>query len=72
MVALRSTGLLGPTAIDRVRSVEGWLFAVSLVGVGAGVDLARLRQLGGRPLRLGMLTWLIVGGISYLGVVLVT
>jgi len=70
-VALRSTGWLNEDIIGTVRAVEGWLFVIALVGVGAGVDISRLRQLGGRPLQLGMLTWVLVAGISYLGVVLV-
>ncbi|MGI8518817.1 MAG: YeiH family protein [Acidimicrobiia bacterium] len=70
-VALRSTGWLNDDIIGTVRAVEGCLFVVALVGVGAGVDISRLRHLGGRPLGLGMLTWVLVAGISYLGVVLV-
>ncbi|MFN2487652.1 MAG: YeiH family protein [Acidimicrobiia bacterium] len=70
-VALRSTGWLNEDIIGTVRAVEGWLFVIALVGVGAGVDISRLRQLGGRPLQLGMLTWVLVAGISYLGVALV-
>lgn len=71
LVALRSTGWLNEDIIGTVRAVEGWLFVIALVGVGAGVDISRLRQLGGRPLQLGMLTWVLVAGISYLGVVLI-
>ena len=67
---VRSTGFLDTAVVDFVRTVEGWLFIAALVGVGAGVDIGRLRRLGGKPLQLGLLTWLIVAGISYLGVVL--
>lgn len=71
LVGIRTTGSVSESFIASVRVVEAWLFAISLVGVGAGVDIARLRRLGGKPLQLGLLTWLIVAGISYLGVVLV-
>ncbi|CAN5181924.1 putative sulfate exporter family transporter [soil metagenome] len=70
LVLVRSTGFLDAAVVDFVRNLEGWLFIAALVGVGAGVDIGRLRRLGGKPLQLGLLTWLIVAGISYLGVVL--
>lgn len=69
MVALRSTGWLEENVVETVRALEGWLFVIALVGVGAGVDIGRLRRLGGRPLQLGLLTWLVVAGVSYFAVV---
>lgn len=68
MVALRSTGILSASIVDGVKAIETALFAISLVGVGAGVDFARLRGLGGKPLRLGLLTWLLVAVIAFIGV----
>lgn len=70
MVAIRSTGLIPDSWLDSIRLIEGFLFTVSLVGVGFGVDLGRLRKLGGRPLALGMATWVLVAGMSYLGVMI--
>lgn len=70
MAALRSTGLLATAAIEAIRVVEVWLFTIALVGVGAAVDFRRLRYLGGRPLRLGLLAWLLVATVSYMAVVL--
>jgi uncharacterized integral membrane protein (TIGR00698 family) len=70
MVGLRSTGLVPDSWLDPIRQVEGFLFTVSLVGVGFGVDLGRLRKLGGRPLALGMAAWVLVAGMSYLGVMI--
>ena len=71
MVAVRSTGIVPDLWLDTVGHIEGFLFTVSLIGVGYGVDLGRLRNLGGRPLLLGMATWVMVAGMSYLGVILV-
>ena len=71
LVVLRSTGWLEENVIETVRTLEGWLFVAALFGVGAGVDIRRLRQLGGRPLQLGLLTWLVVAGVSYLAVALI-
>lgn len=70
MVGVRSTGILPEPWLDPIRQVEGFLFTVSLVGVGFGVDLGRLRKLGGRPLALGMAAWVLVAGMSYLGVLI--
>ena len=70
MVVIRTTGLIPEAWLGPVRQIEGYLFTVSLVGVGFGVDLDRLRRLGGKPLGLGMATWVLVAGMSYLGVLI--
>jgi len=70
MVLVRSTGLVPDSWLEPIREVEGFLFTVSLVGVGYGVDLGRLHKLGGRPLALGMAAWVLVAGMSYLGVMM--
>lgn len=70
MVLVRSTGIIPAEWLGRIRQVEACTFTVSLVAVGFGVELARLRKLGGRPLALGMATWVLVAGMSYLGVVI--
>ena len=70
MVLVRSTGVVPDSWLDPIRRIEGFLFSVSLVGVGFGVDLGRLRRLGGRPLALGMAAWVLVAGMSYVGVVI--
>jgi uncharacterized integral membrane protein (TIGR00698 family) len=70
MVLVRSTGVIPDAWLDSIRQVEGFLFTISMAGVGFGVDLARLRKLGGRPLALGMVAWALVAGMSYLGVLI--
>ncbi len=47
------------------------MLTVALVGLGLGVRIAKMRRLGGRPLVLGMLSWVLVAGVAYLGTVLV-
>ena len=69
-VAARSTGLVPMTVIDGVASIERIVFAVALVGLGAGVRISRLRQLGGAPLLLGTVAAVVVGGVSLLAVLL--
>ncbi|MEO0493597.1 MAG: putative sulfate exporter family transporter [Actinomycetota bacterium] len=64
MVAVRSTDLLGDTIIDATREIEGILLTAALVGLGAGVQAQRIRALGPAPLLVGLLAWLLVGGVS--------
>jgi len=68
MIALRMTGLLSAAALAQAQTVEGWLLAAALVGLGSGVRIDRLRRLGFRPLVLGALAWIVVAGISLIGV----
>ena len=71
MVLIRSSGLVPDLWLEPIRQTERFLFMVSMVGVGFGVDLGRLAKLGGRPLALGMVTWVLVAGMSYLGVIII-
>ncbi len=68
-VALRSTGWLAADLVSTAKDFEGWLLTAALVGLGAGVRFDRLRRLGPQPLLLGAIAWVVVAGVSYLGVV---
>lgn len=70
MVLVRSSEIVPVAWLDPIKQMEGLLFTIALVGVGYGVDLTRLRRLGGRPLALGMATWFVVAGMAYLGVII--
>jgi uncharacterized integral membrane protein (TIGR00698 family) len=70
MVLVRSSGFVAGRWLDPIKQLESFLFTIALVGVGYGVDLTRLRKLGGRPLALGMATWFVVAAMSYLGVII--
>ena len=70
MVLIRSSGLIPDRWLEPINQTERFLFTVSMVGVGFGVDLGRLAKLGGRPLALGLVTWVLVAGMSYLGVII--
>ncbi|MBI5088648.1 MAG: putative sulfate exporter family transporter, partial [Actinobacteria bacterium] len=39
-----------------------------LAGLGAGVRIDRLRRVGGRPLVLGLVSWVLVAAVSYVAV----
>lgn len=72
LVAVRSTGRVPDIVVDTVGTIERMVFAVALVGLGAGVRLDRLRQLGGAPLLLGAIAAVVVGGVSLAAVLLAT
>ncbi|MDQ0939606.1 YeiH family protein [Streptomyces sp. V1I1] len=72
MVALRSTGLLPSTAIDAAQHAQEVLLAAALFGLGGAVDLPTLTRTGGRVAALGLCAWVVVAGVSYAGVLLVT
>lgn len=68
MILLRTTGWLPDDVASGARQVEGILFSAALVGLGAGVQVGRLRRLGPKPLLLGLVAWVLVGATSLLGI----
>ncbi len=70
-MSLRSSGMLPTAWFDLAGAVEQGSFALALVGLGAGVRVARLRRLGAGPMVLGLIAWLIVGAVSLIGVVII-
>jgi uncharacterized integral membrane protein (TIGR00698 family) len=67
-IVLRTTGWIPPAVLKRVKTAETILFAAALVGLGAGVELTKLRRIGSRPLVLGLLSWLLIATVSAVGV----
>lgn len=70
LVAMQSAGLLSAPVTEFIQSVEVTAFTIALVGVGGGVDISRLRSLGGKPLRLGLLAWVLVSAVALAAVTL--
>lgn len=70
-IAVRSSGILSPAWIETFATVEKLALAAALVGLGAGVRVSRLRSIGGRPLLLAAISWVLVAGVAYAGVSLV-
>jgi uncharacterized integral membrane protein (TIGR00698 family) len=68
---VRSTGVLSDGALDVAADVEKILLTVALVSMGMGVRVAQMRRLGGRPLVLGLLAWVLVAGTAYVGTLIV-
>lgn len=68
MATVRSTGLAPDVLISSIRTVEGWVLAAALVGLGSGVRFSRLRSLGPRPFIVGLVAWILVASVSYLAI----
>ena len=64
MIALRATGWLSADALETAKDVEQALLTAGVFGLGCGVAFARLRRLGGRPLALGMASWVLVAAAA--------
>ena len=71
-ILLRSTGALSADTLGKIGSLEKVVLTVALVGLGMGVNIHRMRRLGGRPLVLGLLAWVLVAGAAYAGTALVS
>ena len=67
-IALASTGLLTTPVLDAAKTLQGVLLAAALFGLGTGIHLPTLRRTGGRALLLGLLSWLLVAVVAYVGV----
>jgi len=63
-IAVRSTNVLSAGSLDVVKQVETLLIGMGLAGLGSAVDIRRLRTLGGRPLVLGLVSWVLVAGAA--------
>lgn len=57
------------TVAADAKWVEQSLLGAALVGLGAGVDIRKLRAIGVRPLVLGLLSWVLIAVLSGVGVV---
>lgn len=68
MVAVRSTGWVPGSVLDLAGHAQELLLAAALFGLGAAVDLPSLTRTGGRVAALGLCAWVVVAGVSYVGV----
>ncbi|MEM7091548.1 MAG: putative sulfate exporter family transporter [Actinomycetota bacterium] len=71
MVVVRTAIPLGDDVLALARTVEKFVLAVAMVGLGSGVRVRAMRSLGARPILLGAMAWMVVSGASLTGLVLV-
>lgn len=67
-IAIRSTGLLPAAVLDGARHTQQALLTAALFALGTGISWRVLRRAGGRPMLLGLIAWVLVGAVAYLGV----
>ena len=72
MICLRATGWLSDDALALAKDAETLLLTAGMFGLGAGVRIDRLRRLGGRPMVLGVVSWVLVAGAALAMAVTVT
>ena len=63
-IALRATGWLSDDALETAKNIEQALLTAGMFGLGCGVAFGRLRRLGGRPLALGLASWVVIGAVA--------
>ena len=59
-VSVRTTGALSSDLLNTLKHLEKILLALALVGLGAAVNIKKLRLLGSRPIILGICSWALV------------
>lgn len=67
---LRSTGIFSDITLETIGEVRSFLITAAMFGLGAGIRIRALRNLGGRPLLLGFISWIVIIGLAGSGVVL--
>jgi uncharacterized integral membrane protein (TIGR00698 family) len=72
MIALRSTGILTTGQVNLSQDAANLLMAAGLFALGTGVDVPKLARTGARALALGLVSWLLIATVAYVGVRLTT
>jgi uncharacterized integral membrane protein (TIGR00698 family) len=72
MIALRSTGILSTGQVNLSQDAANLLMAAGLFALGTGVDVPKLARTGARALMLGLISWLLIATVAYVGVRLTT
>jgi uncharacterized integral membrane protein (TIGR00698 family) len=70
-VSIRTTGALSSDLLTSLKQIEKTFLALALVGLGAGVNIKKLRLLGSRPIILGVCSWALVLATSVITIRLI-
>ncbi|MBW1599952.1 YeiH family protein [Streptomyces sp. JJ38] len=68
--ALRTTGVLPEGLLEGAATLREGLLAAALFGLGSGVFLPSLARTGWRMAAVGSGSWVVIAGLSYVGVLL--
>ncbi len=64
LAGVRTTGILPARVVADLARLDVLLLAGGMAGLGLGLELARLRGLGVRPLVLGLISWIVIALVS--------
>ena len=68
MIGIASLGIVPDRVLARIDDLRTVLLGMALFALGTRVNVGRLRQIGARPLALGLASWLLIAAVSYAGV----
>ena len=68
MVVIASVGVVPDRVLTRIDDLRTVLLGMALFALGTRVNVGRMRQIGARPLALGLLSWLLIAVVAYAGV----
>jgi uncharacterized integral membrane protein (TIGR00698 family) len=63
-IAISSTGWLSSHSLKTIKLTEQYFLATALFALGANVSVAKLRKVGGKPLLLGLVSWVVVASMA--------
>lgn len=69
-VVVRTVFHIPERGLETIQVAETILLGAGLFALGSGVDIGRLRRLGGRPLALGLISWILVATTALAAVTL--
>ncbi|OEV02955.1 hypothetical protein AN216_15845 [Streptomyces oceani] len=72
LVAARSTGWVPTQVLNGASEAKELLLAAALFGLGSAVHLPTLARTGKKVAALGLVSWIVVAGVSYAGVLATT
>ncbi|GAB3293114.1 YeiH family protein [Epidermidibacterium keratini] len=67
-IVLNSLVTLPEGVLETLKLAQEILLAAALFALGTGIHWKVMRRAGGRPLLLGLLSWVLVAGVAYAGV----
>lgn len=68
MVVVASIGIVPDRVLVRVDDLRTVLLGMALFALGTRVDVGRMREIGARPLVLGLASWFLIAVVAYAGV----
>ena len=70
MIGIASLGVIPDRVLDRIDDLRTVLLGMALFALGTRVNVGRFRQIGPRPLVLGLASWVLIAAVSYAGVLI--